>query len=293
MYPIRTVSSLTGVHPVTLRAWERRYGLLKPVRTPKGHRIYTSEHVDLIQRVLALTSRGVPIGRVREALHAQAAVRERPGAGPWPGYIRRMSAAIAAFDEQAIEAVYEEALSLHRIDVVTRELLMPLLRALGERWAKVVGGVAEEHFFSCYLRSKLGARFHHRSARGDGPRLLAACAPGEHHEIGLLLFALAAHEAGLRVVLLGGDMPLPEIGVAARRAQSDAIVISSSVESKTLGEALAALVAESGMPVFVGGASARRQDDTITRAGAVALDGSIDAGVRRIAAQLASRKGKS
>ena len=291
MYPIRAVSSLTGVHPVTLRAWERRYGLLKPVRTPKGHRLYTSEHVDLIQRVLAMTGRGIPIGRVSEALRAEAAGAAKPAAGPWRGYLRRMSEAIADFDEQALEAVYEEALALHRIEVVTRELLMPLLRALGERWAKVAGGVAEEHFFSSYLRNKLGARFHHRAARGEGPRLLAACAPGEHHEIGLLLFALGAHESGLRVVLLGGDMPLAEIGIAARRARCDAIVVSSSIESKTLGEALAALVAGSGVPVFVGGAAARLQEASINRSGAIALPGTIDAGVRRIIAVLSSRKG--
>lgn len=291
MYPIRAISSLTGVHPVTLRAWERRYGLLKPVRTPKGHRLYTSEHVDLIQRVLAMTGRGIPIGQVSEALRAEAARAAKPAAGPWQGYIRRMSEAIADFDEQALEAVYEEALSLHRIEVVTRELLMPLLRTLGERWSKVAGGVAEEHFFSCYLRNKLGARFHHRNSRSEGPRLLAACAPGEHHEIGLLLFALAAHEAGLRLVLLGGDMPLPEIAIAARRARCDGIVISSSVESKTFAEGLAALVAGCALPVFVGGAVARLRQEAINRSGAMALADSIDAGVRRIAAALSSRKG--
>jgi MerR family transcriptional regulator, light-induced transcriptional regulator len=200
--------------------------------------------------------------------------------------VQRMSAAIAGFDDQALERVYEEALSLHRIDVVTRELLMPLLRELGERWAKVAGGVAEEHFFSCYLRNKIGARFHHRAAHPDGPRLLAACAPGEHHEIGLLLFALAAHDAGVRTVLLGGDMPFAELGVAARRSQCDGIVISSSLDIEALGPSLSQLVAGTSVPVFVGGATALRQGEAIRRAGAVALDGSIEAGVRRIAAQL-------
>jgi DNA-binding transcriptional MerR regulator len=292
MLPIRTVSLLTGVRPVTLRAWERRYGLVKPVRTPKGHRLYTNDHVELIQRVLALTSRGVPIGQVRDALRAQVVRAGRPATGPWARYVQRMSAAIAGFDDQALETVYEEALSVHGIEVVTRELLMPLLREFGERWAKVSGGVAEEHFFSCYLRNKIGARFHHRAARAEGPRLVAACAPGEHHEIGLLLFALAAHDAGVRIVLLGGDMPFAELGAAARRSHCDGIVISSSVDIEALGAALSQLVAQTSVPVFVGGATASRQREVIRRAGAVALDGSIEAGVRRIVAQLGSRKGK-
>ncbi len=68
--PIRTVARLTGVNPVTLRAWERRHGLFQPVRTSKGHRLYTHEHVELVRRVLALVDRGVPISRVREHLDA-------------------------------------------------------------------------------------------------------------------------------------------------------------------------------------------------------------------------------
>ena len=64
LYPIRTVSSLTGVNSITLRAWERRYGLIKPVRTPKGHRLYTQNDIDLIQQVLELLDKGISIGQV-------------------------------------------------------------------------------------------------------------------------------------------------------------------------------------------------------------------------------------
>ena len=74
--PIRVMSELTGVNPVTLRAWERRYGLIKPHRTVTGHRMYNAAHVELVRRVVALTEQGVPIGRVREAL-GSAAARER------------------------------------------------------------------------------------------------------------------------------------------------------------------------------------------------------------------------
>src|SRR5512143_4115179 len=68
LVPIRTVSSLTGVNPVTLRAWERRYGLVKPVRTPKGHRLYTMADVELINQVVALLEGGMSIGQVGQLL---------------------------------------------------------------------------------------------------------------------------------------------------------------------------------------------------------------------------------
>jgi DNA-binding transcriptional MerR regulator/methylmalonyl-CoA mutase cobalamin-binding subunit len=289
--PIRTVSALTGVNAVTLRAWERRYGLIRPHRTPKGHRLYTSAQVEEIQRVLALMRDGVAIGQVRDALRAAAAAPDKAGTGTWASYRKRMVAAIAAFDEQALEALYEESLSLHPIDRVNRMLLMPLLEELGGRWNTVAGGVAEEHFFSVYLRNKLGARFHHRRALPGGPKLLLACTPGEQHEIGLLLFALAAHDAGMRVVLLGANVPLAESGAATRRAQCDAVVLSSSIEPPPeFFKELTGLVAAVRRPVFVGGGTAASHSKRIEAAGAIPLGSGIEAGVRRIAAGLNSIK---
>ncbi|HWA38440.1 MAG TPA: MerR family transcriptional regulator [Burkholderiales bacterium] len=292
--PIRTVSALTGVNAITLRAWERRYGLIRPLRTAKGHRLYSQAQVEQIQRVLALTRSGVSIGQVKAALQAQA--REAPAEAararePWTAYRKRMAAAVAAFDEAALEEAYAEALSLHPIDRVTRMLLMPLLEELGERWSKVAGGVAEEHFFSTYLRNKLGARFHHRRALAEGPKVLAACVPGEHHEVGLLLFALAAHEAGLRVVLLGANVPLAEAGAAARRAQCDAVVLASAVAPVEgfLAE-LATLCRSLRRPVFVGGATAAASAGELQAAGAVPLAGTIDEAVRRIGAALREKR---
>lgn len=289
--PIRTVSALTGVNAITLRAWERRYGLIRPLRTPKGHRLYTQAHVEEIQRVLALTRSGVAIGQVRAALQSEKAAPEATAGGePWNGYRRRMAGAVVAFDEDGLEDVYSEALSLHPVDQVTRTLLMPLLEELGARWNRVAGGVAEEHFFSAYLRNKLGARFHHRRPQHAGPKLLAACAPGEQHEIGLLLFALAAHDAGMRVVLLGANVPLAETGAAARRAQCDAIVLSSSMPPpEGFFAALAQLARQAGRPVFLGGATAAAHPGEIHAAGVTGLGGSIESGVRRLAAEL---KGK-
>ena len=280
--PIRTVASLTGVLPVTLRARERRYGLIRPQRTPTGHRFYTRDHVDLIHRVLALTAQGVPISDVRRAL---AGSEDKPAAarpaGPWSRYLARMSRAIAQFDDAALDEVYDDALSLHPIERVTSNLLMPLLAELGRRWEREAGAVAEEHFFAVYLRNKLGARLHHRRPL-SGLKLLLACAPGEHHEIGLLLFALAANDAGLRCVPLGADIPLSELAPAALRAGCCAIVISSSVdpEPATLRQSLPELVAQARIPVFVGGQTSVRHRDALVRAGAIPLGTDIRAGVR-------------
>ena len=290
--PIRTICSLTGVNAVTLRAWERRYGLIRPMRTPKGHRLYTHQDVERIRRVLALVERGVPISRVRDLLIANPeAADEMRAQGPWRDYHERMAAAISRFDERELDQIYDEALSVHPIEKITRNMILPLLVHLGERWQSLSGAIAEEHFFAMYLRSKLGARLQHRMRYATGPRIVAACAPGEQHEIGLLLFALEAHQAGLQTVLLGADTPLEDVVIAQRRSGGDAVVISSSVEPDPgfLERALPAAVRQVDVPVFVGGVTALHHRQAITAAGAVALGVELENGVRLIAATLADR----
>jgi DNA-binding transcriptional MerR regulator len=294
--PIRTICSLTGVNAITLRAWERRYGFIRPLRTAKGHRLYTHAHVELIRRVLGLVERGVPISQVGKLVDAAPESRLASDVpGPWRNYFDRTTAAIARFDETELDQIYDEALSVHSIDDATRHLILPLLAHLGERWKNIAGAVAEEHFLAMYLRSKLGARLMHRMRYATGPRLVAACAPGEHHEIGLLLFALEAQSAGLRTVLLGADTPFEDVAVAQRRCGADAVVISSSIDPAPglLERALPKLARQVGVPVFVGGATATRHKREISTAGAIALGRELEDGVRLITAKLTGNKAKT
>jgi len=290
LFPIRTVAALTGVNPITLRAWERRYGLIKPVRTPKGHRLYTTDDIERIHRVVALLERGIPVGQVRGSLHTDSAKTTRGAEDTWAEQRRRMITAIACFDERALEDIYTEALALYPTDLVTRMLLLPLLTELGRRWESTEGSVAEEHFFGVYLRNKLGARFHHRPRGNTGPRLLVACLPGEMHEIGLLLFALAAHDRGYRLVLLGANMPLDELALSAKRARADAIVLSGSVSPETdlLGDPLRRVCTGAAVPVFVGGQTSATHHDEVVRAGAVPLGSDIEQGLRLLGDHLAT-----
>ncbi|HDP88797.1 MAG TPA: MerR family transcriptional regulator [Thioalkalivibrio sp.] len=283
LYPIRTVSQLTGVNAVTLRAWERRYGLINPHRTPKGHRLYTQADIDLINRVVSLVNRGVPISQVPGHLASEPG-DEAGVPDAWSPYRARMLTAITRFDEAALDAAYNEALSLYPVDVVTERLIVPLLRELGERWRDQPGGIAEEHFFGSYMRNKLGARLHHLAARNARPRLLAACLPGEHHELGLLLFCLAASAHGLGFVILGADMPLDDLAHAAPRSGCDGVLLSGSitVDPPTLTRELRALVAAIDGPVFVGGVTAVLEADAIARGGAIALGSDTPAAIRHV-----------
>ncbi len=285
LYPIGTVASLTGVSPITLRAWERRYGLLDPRRKPSGHRLYSREDIDRVHRVVALLEGGMRIGQVREELLADPDAEAAAGtATVWESYRNEMIAAIVRFDERRLEAAYGNALSLHPVEVATRELLTPLLVELGDRWQSGEGSVAEEHFFAFYMRNTLGARFHHRPRDTSGRKILAACLPGEHHEIGLLLFSLAAHRAGFQLVLLGADMPLDNLPATAATAGCEAIVLAGSIRPAPgiIEQQLPELIRTVTIPVFVGGLTSIDYHDDITRAGAHALGSDIERGLRRL-----------
>jgi DNA-binding transcriptional MerR regulator/methylmalonyl-CoA mutase cobalamin-binding subunit len=286
LYTIGTVSKLTGVGAITLRAWERRYGLIEPVRKESGHRLYTRRHIDQINRITALTQQGVRISQIHpEMLESGADTEAGPDGDKWRESLNSMMAAIISFDEDRLEEIYNEALSLYPIGLVTRKLLTPLLVELGLRWESSEGNIAEEHFFAFYLRNKLGARYHHRSRGNRGPLLLVAGLPGEYHEIGLLLFALAAHESGYRVLPLGANMPLEDLAPVARQKGCDAIVLSGAIEPsrETLSRGLPGLVASTAAPVLVGGLSSVYACDPINRAGAEALGRDIDHGLQRLA----------
>jgi DNA-binding transcriptional MerR regulator len=292
LYTIGTVSKLTGVGAITLRAWERRHGLIKPVRKESGHRLYTRRHIDQISRILALTQQGMRISQINPSmLESEPATGSPEDSDIWKSHLNSMMAAIINFDEDRLEAVYNEALSLHAIGVVTRKLLTPLLIELGLRWAEGEGSVAEEHFFSFYLRNKLGARYHHRARGAKGPTLLLAGLPGEYHEIGLLLFALAAHESGYRVIPLGANMPLKELPQVARKKDCSAILLSGAIElpSPVIENDLPALVQNCGIPVLVGGLSSVYSCDAIDKCGATALGRDIGHGLQVLADTL-SRK---
>lgn len=291
LFPIRTVSELTGVNAITLRAWETRYGLIEPIRKPSGHRLYTQEHIDLINRVVGLLDRGMRIGQINAETLAGSRADSDPAddrQNHWQRYINGMIAAIICFDEAALERIYGEALSHYPVRVVTEKLLMPLLRELGDRWMSKKGSIAEEHFFGFYLRNKLGARFHHRPQAQTGPRLLLACLPGDLHEIGLLLFALEACDHGFQTVLLGANMPLDELPAAVSKTNSAALILSGVIqpEQGVIEKQLPWLVDQLSVPVFIGGGIAAGNFDSLKKTGVHLIGQDINKGVKQIAEML-------
>ncbi len=275
LFPIRTVSKLTGVNSVTLRAWERRYGLITPKRTDTGHRLFSKDDIKMIQQANSLLQEGVSISQVSKQLKSSQKFETLLVDQPttiWEEYLEKMVFAVSEFDEDILDEVYQEALSYHAINVVTQELIIPLLRILGERWVNLDGGIAEEHFFSVYLRNKLGAQYHHKRGRNNGPLLIVACMPGETHEFAILLFGLIAHQHNYRMIILGADMPLDEIPYIVEKKQASALILSCNKNCTFTASTLAPLTNIATTPIFVGGHMSDEQKDMLKRFHATPLD---------------------
>lgn len=286
LLPIRAVSMLTSINSVTLRAWERRYNLVTPQRTPKGHRLYTPQDVERINRIVELLNQGISVGHVKPILdQAPKEVIESPAADNgdiWKNYQDQMLSAIECFDEPALNNIYNDTLSLYPLDIVNQRLTTPLLRLLGERWKNREAGIAEEHFFTVYLRNKLGARIRHMNQEGKGPFLLLACLPGDLHEIGLLFFALAAVNAGYRVLIIGANTPLQQIPTVLEIHPCAGVILSSSSNpARSVMETdLPGLTSQIKIPVFIGGKTAASHRDKLEQTGAICLDENMTAGLQ-------------
>lgn len=275
LLPIRTVAALTGIKTGTLRIWELRYHLLTPVRTDTGHRLYTQRDVAKLNEVQRLLDGGISIGQVSAHLAEHKSSAAGLPAAPHDNIDAQrivMLDAVGRFDERELSNAYSNLLALYPLDIVTKRILMPMLSQLGMRWAETAAGIAEEHFFSHFLRNKLGAQLHHREANPDGARLLLACLPRERHEIGLLLFANYLLDVGCRATVLGADLPLTETARVAQRGGFAGVVLSGSCDHSIDSEhdALRALVQSVAAPVFVGGAVAVRHAQAIQKCGAIA-----------------------
>lgn len=285
-YPIRTVSERTGVNAVTLRAWERRYGLITPLRTAKGHRLYTNAHISLIKLVCEKLEQGMSISQIASELKQRDGIDDSAETDIWRNFQNRIIHCIEQFDDAALDAVYSEAVSIYPIDIVTNKLIIPLLEHVGERWAEKTGSVAEEHFFSVFLRNKIGARLHHQNLQNQGKKIIAACLPGEYHEFGLLLFALSAHSRGYQIIILGANMPVEELPKVAERTQSDAIVLAGSalVDCSNISEALKTLNDSVNIPIFLGGDVSAECIHQLEGTGVVMLGKNITASTHKISA---------
>lgn len=228
---IGEVARRTGVTVPTLRAWERRYGLLDPARTDGGHRLYRDadvEHVRAMQRLL--NDGWSASAAAREVLREPAPVtqlRSVPSSGDAAAdLIGRLEQAIEAFDAPSADAAIDDVFARLEIPRALDEVLLPVLRRVGEGWQNDPRIIAREHFATNTLRPRLQRLL--RGPFGASSRSCLAAAPeGEDHDLGLLASSVVGADAGWRIHYLGARMPTAAIERSTESLRPNVVLIGA------------------------------------------------------------------
>ena len=281
MYTIRQAAARTGLNVPTIRAWERRYGVVRPSRTAAGYRLYDDDAIARLlamrrlvdgdgwrpsqaaERVIAARDSAdlAALGREPDRPTATDAMSERDvSTGTAADLIDAFRTAARLFDIPAIEDVLDDAFAAQRFEGAMRDVVFPALRAVGDGWSSGEIDVAAEHAASETVRRRLSQLYEAAGLSVAGPTVLVGLPPGSYHEIGAFAFAVAARRAGLGVLYLGADVPLESWLRTARETEAPLVVLGvvtiADVASATLvAEGLRTLARPPRC--FLGGALAR------------------------------------
>ena len=225
--PIREVARLTGVNAVTLRAWERRYGLIVPQRTPKGHRLFSADHVQRIQAILTWLNRGVAVSQVKELLDTPQIFSESVD-NDWHTLQLTLLQAVSGLQERALDDNVNQAVALYPPRTLCEQLLMPLLAALEQRWQGQFGAQMERGFFCAWLRSKFGARIYHDNRQLRTAPMLLINHSDLPMEPQLWLTAWLISSADCPVEVFDGPLPVGELALAVELLQPRGVLLYSS-----------------------------------------------------------------
>jgi methanogenic corrinoid protein MtbC1 len=222
-FRIGELAQRTGVSPDSLRVWERRYGLLRPERSEGGYRLYSVEDEQRVRAMVGHVEGGIPAGEAARLVLDGVGIHQVEGP-PLPALSGELRQSLDRFDDAGAQAALDRLIGELSFETVAREVLLPYLRELGDRWERGEASVAQEHFASIVIRGRLLALARGWD-RGTGPRALLACAPGEQHELGLILFGLALRGHGWGITYLGADTPIETLAAAQAELKPAAVVV--------------------------------------------------------------------
>ncbi len=184
--PIREISRETGVNTVTLRAWERRYGLLIPQRTTKGHRLYSRADIERVKEIQLWLGRGLAISKVKALLADEQRAESMPQIDSiWLELAQQIQTAITACNRNQLERLIEDTFALYPSPMIADYLLLPLLADLQ---GNEPGRPMRRAFFTAVLQEYIQASQNRQRQAANGEKILVlSAAPDEEQLVPLLL----------------------------------------------------------------------------------------------------------
>jgi MerR family transcriptional regulator, light-induced transcriptional regulator len=248
-YPISAVAKLTGLPLDTLRAWERRYGAVTPMRSPRG-RIYSAEQIKRLILLRQAVEQGHAIGQVAglgdrqlRELHDKsssfATVRSGSTARESQDILIPVLRALERFDYAATDReINRLAATIPSPRDFVHQVALPLMNTIGGRWHEGKCSIAQEHILTRHLSALMLSLVRTYSRSNPPARVLLATPRNERHEFPILAAAMLTAVVGLGVIYVGADLPAADIVLAARRTDANAVLLSLSAapSSETVEE---------------------------------------------------------
>ena len=266
MYTVKHAAALTGIPADTLRMWERRYGVVAPIRSEGGYRLYDDAAIARLTAMNALVGAGWSARRAAEQVASGTTLGPLGGepeepAAPSDDDLDLLVQLAEDLDATTLSRSLDEVFARADFETFADDWLMPALWRLGQAWHRGEVSVAGEHFVSAGVHRRLAAALDAVPPRVGAPRVLVGLARGSRHELGVLAFSVALARAGLDVVYVAGDLPPDSWVVAATTQRPAAVVIGvpAAEDVPAVRDTVAALAAaRPDLPVLLGGGHQER-----------------------------------
>lgn len=252
----------------TLRAWERRYGVPAPQRTPSGHRLYSQRDVEIVRWILARQAEGMTVGQAVALWRTLTASGKDPlkEHAPVPATspllagrsLERLRsawiAAICSFNESAAERVMVEALALYPPETVCTEILRKGMAEIGDTWYRGEATVQQEHFASQLADRRVQSMILASPPLSRPGRLLILSPPEEAHSLALLFLTFFLRRAGWETVYLGDSLPAENLDLTIRTVRPVMVISGVQQLPPVVGlQALVSALQDLGVPLAFGG----------------------------------------
>ncbi|MFP7732986.1 MerR family transcriptional regulator [Priestia aryabhattai] len=232
-YNIKAISNMVGIQPGTLRAWERRYQILNPVRNDSGHRLYTEEDLRKLKWLTEKVSGGFTISQAVSLLETESSTVgtfEEEGEVDSPQKIRNeLLTMLLSFEEGKAQDLINHAFSLYSVEKVVIDILGSLLVTVGDMWEKGQITSAHEHYTTQLLKTRISMIFYSLPSNGLLPKAIAVCGPNETHEGGLLVFTLFLRRKGFEVIYLGSSIEDKDVELIVKEVNPTFLFMSCTM----------------------------------------------------------------
>ncbi|KMJ59785.1 MerR family transcriptional regulator [Bacillus sp. LL01] len=234
-YNIKAASKMLGIQPGTLRAWERRYQIIAPVRNESGHRLYTEEHIKILKWLIQKVNKGFTISQAVSLLEKnnqgllESDLTHTDQEDLSVDLLNQLMEALMEFNEGQAHELMDKIFSLYSVEKVLIDILGTLLVKIGDMWENNEISSAHEHFASAFLRSRIGMILHGLPVNGFLPKTVSVCGPGESHELGLLIYTLFVRRKGFETIYLGTSIADDDIHIVLKEIQPKFLFLSCTL----------------------------------------------------------------